>query len=242
MAGTIAPRGRAVIREPATPRAPPVRPTRPGPAGMADTGGVPAIDLNADLAEGDELTPSDLALLDVVTSASLACGFHAGNRRGDAGRRRRVRRRGAWPSARTSPTATAPDSVAATSTAPSDQLAADVVEQWETLVDEAGAVGATVAYVKAHGALYHRMASDPAVATSVVEALASRCPVLVAPPGSAVHGPAAASGVRVVPEGFCDRGLRRVRCRSSPATGTARWWRTRRPRGPRPAPWPSGTG
>ena len=39
-----------------------------------------AVDLNADLAEGERLTPLDLTILDVVTSASLACGFHAGNR------------------------------------------------------------------------------------------------------------------------------------------------------------------
>ena len=39
-----------------------------------------AVDLNADLAEGEKLTASDLAVLDTVTSASLACGFHAGNR------------------------------------------------------------------------------------------------------------------------------------------------------------------
>ena len=47
---------------------------------VADTGGVPVMDLNADLAEGDVLDGRDRAVLDVVTSASLACGFHAGSR------------------------------------------------------------------------------------------------------------------------------------------------------------------
>ena len=47
---------------------------------MFNTVVVAAVDLNADLAEGEELSSTDLAILDSVTSASLACGFHAGNR------------------------------------------------------------------------------------------------------------------------------------------------------------------
>lgn len=47
---------------------------------MIDTGPVPAIDLNVDVAEGETFGPWDLAVLDSVTSASLACGFHAGSR------------------------------------------------------------------------------------------------------------------------------------------------------------------
>jgi len=52
------------------------------------------MDLNADLAEGDVLGPGDMALLDVVTSASLACGFHAGAR--DAGVRATASRVADW--------------------------------------------------------------------------------------------------------------------------------------------------
>jgi UPF0271 protein len=172
---------------------------------MADTGGVPAIDLNADLAEGDELTPSDLALLDVVTSASLACGFHAGNRRVMRSAATACTARGVVIGAHVAYRDRAGFGRRALDTPP-DELAADVVEQWEALAEEAGAVGGTIAYVKAHGALYHRLASDPAVAAALVDALASRCPVLVVPPDSAAAAPARASGVRVVAEGFCDRG------------------------------------
>ncbi len=45
---------------------------------MLNTGTMLVVDLNADLAEGDVLTEGDLGVLDTVTSASLACGFHAG--------------------------------------------------------------------------------------------------------------------------------------------------------------------
>jgi UPF0271 protein len=86
------------------------------------------------------------------------------------------------------------------------QLAADVVEQWEALASEAGAVGATVAYVKPHGALYNRMAVDADVAAVVVNALSAHCGVLVGPPANAAAGRARSARVRLVAEGFCDRG------------------------------------
>jgi len=172
---------------------------------VADTGVVPVIDLNADLAEGDVLTGTDRVLLDLVTSASLACGFHAGNRTVMREAAAACAARGVVIGAHVSyrdrpgfgrrPVDVAPD-----------QLAADVVEQWSTLADEAGSVGATVSYVKPHGALYNAMAVDGALAAVVVEALAPHCAVLVAPPASAVLAPAGAAGVRVVTEGFVDRG------------------------------------
>ena len=54
----------------------------PGPAPLeAQAGVVSSIDLNADLAEGFGVWElgDDEAMLDIVTSANLACGFHAGN-------------------------------------------------------------------------------------------------------------------------------------------------------------------
>jgi UPF0271 protein len=172
---------------------------------MADTGVVPVIDLNADLAEGDALTLTDLALLDLVTSASLACGFHAGNdtvmREAAAACAARGVVIGAHVSYRDRPGfGRRPVDVAPA------QLAADVVEQWSALAREAEAVGATVSYVKPHGALYNAMAVDRALAEVVVAALAPLCTMVVAPPASAVAGPAAVAGVRVVTEGFVDRG------------------------------------
>lgn len=162
------------------------------------------MDLNADMAEGDRWTGRDRVLLDTVTSASIACGFHAGNR----------------PVMRAAAAACVERGVAIGAhfsyrdrigfgrrdrEVTTDRLAADVLEQWATLVDESASVGGTVAYAKPHGALYHRMATDPEVASAVVEALAPHCTMLVAPPGSAVDAPARNAGLRVVPEGFPDR-------------------------------------
>jgi len=197
MVGTIAPPGRRVIR---------TRESlgRAGLRSIIDTGVVPSVDLNADMAEGERWADRDRALLDAVTSASIACGFHAGNRsvmraaaaacveRGVAiGAHFSYRDRSGFGRRDREVTA--------------DRLTADVLEQWATLADESAAVGGTVAYAKPHGALYHRMATDPEVAAVVVEALAPHCTMLVAPPGSAVDAPARKAGLRVVPEGFPDR-------------------------------------
>ena len=163
------------------------------------------VDLNADLAEGDVFGPGDVALLDVVSSASLACGFHAGGpsvmraaaeacvERGVAiGAHVSYRDREGFGRRRVD--------VAA------DQLAADLEEQWEALVVAATAAGGRVTYVKPHGALYGAAATDTEVATIVVETLAPRCAVLVGPPGGRLAIVAEHAGVRLVPEGFCDRG------------------------------------
>jgi UPF0271 protein len=200
MAGTIAPQGHPVIRS-----------ASGGDSGdrdgtdLVDTGGVPVMDLNADLAEGDGLTAVDRALLDHVTSASLACGFHAGSR----------------PAMRSAAEACVAGGVAIGAhvsfrdregfgrrrlAVSPERLAADLVEQWEVLVEEVAAAGGTVSFVKPHGALYNVMAVDPDVAAAVVWALASRCRVLVGPPDGAHAVPASEAGVALVPEGFCDRG------------------------------------
>ncbi len=162
------------------------------------------MDLNADMAEGDRWTGRDRALLDVVTSASIACGFHAGNRSVMRAAAAACVERGVAIGAHVSYR----DRIGfgrRDREVTTDRLAGDVLEQWTTLLDESAAVGGTVAYAKPHGALYHRMATDPDVAAAVVESLAPHCTMLVAPPGSAVDAPARTAGLRVVPEGFPDR-------------------------------------
>ena len=166
---------------------------------------MPVIDLNADLAEHDVLTVEDLALLDHVTSASLACGFHAGGPSVMRAASEACVARGVAIGAHVSYRDRVGFGRRALDQTPG-RLAADVVEQWEALVAAAGAAGGDVTFVKPHGALYHRMAADPDVAAAVVGALAGRCGVLVAPPASAVAAPARTAGIRVVAEGFCDRG------------------------------------
>jgi UPF0271 protein len=70
----------------------------------------------------------------------------------------------------------------------------------------ARAEGASVAYVKAHGALYNLAERDSEAAGAVAEAARlSGVPFVVAPAGSAMTEAAAAAGVRLVAEGFVDR-------------------------------------
>jgi len=166
---------------------------------------VTAIDLNADLAEHDVMTAEDLALLDHVTSASLACGFHAGGPAVMRAAAAACVERGVAIGAHVSYRDRIGFGRRALDQTPG-RLADDVVEQWDALVAEATTVGGVVSYAKPHGALYHRMAADPEVAVAVVEALRGRCAVVVAPPVSALAAPARAAGIRVVAEGFCDRG------------------------------------
>jgi UPF0271 protein len=166
---------------------------------------MPVVDLNADLAEGDHLSERDRGVLASVTSASLACGFHAGGpgvmrstaevcvARGVA--------IGAHVSYRDRPGFGRRDLEIDPGT-----LARDIVAQWETLDEHVRAVGGTLSFVKPHGALYHRMGHDPAVAGAVVRAAAQvGAGALVAQAGTVVTGVAARVGLRVVSEGFPDR-------------------------------------
>jgi UPF0271 protein len=158
------------------------------------------IDLNADLGEG---VTDDAGLLEVVTSANVACGFHAGDEavmravcEGAAGRGVVV---GAQVSYRDREGfGRRPMDVAA------DVLAAWVAEQVEALRGAARAAGIEVAYVKPHGALYHRVVDDQEQAVAVLEG-SGDLPVLGLP-GSALLHLAGEQGRTVVPEGFPDRG------------------------------------
>ena len=89
---------------------------------------------------------------------------------------------------------------------PADQLVADILEQWAVLDAEVDAVGGAVDLREASRALYHRMGTDPVVAAAVVDAVSGwGGPTLVAQPGSVV-ATGRRAGVRVVVEGFPDRG------------------------------------
>lgn len=163
------------------------------------------IDLNADVGEG--VGPDDdAAILDVVTSASVACGFHAG----DPARMRRTvelaRQRGVVIGAHPSYADRAGFGRRPLDVAPA-QVAADVLYQLGALEALARAAGTAVRYVKPHGALYHRMADDAACARAVVEAVASIRDdlVLLVAPASVALQVATACGLRAVAEGFADR-------------------------------------
>lgn len=161
------------------------------------------MDLNADLGEGFGIwrLGDDAALLDVVTSANVACGFHAG----DPATMRRVC------------DAAAERGVAVGAQVGYRDLAGfgrrrieyDIDELRDDILYQIGALSAfgLVAYVKPHGALYNTAAVDEGQASAVVTAVStwdSDLPVLCQP-GSVLARRAVEAGLRVVAEGFADR-------------------------------------
>ncbi len=171
-----------------------------------------SVDLNADLGEG---VTDDPALLAVVTSANVACGFHAG----DAATMRAVCAEAAVRGVRVGAQVSYRDREGfgrrRTDVEP-DVLAAQVAEQVGLLEAAAGAAGIAVAYLKPHGALYHRVVDDPAQAEAVLRG-SGDLPVLGLP-GGALLSLAAAAGRRTVTEGFPDRGY----AAAEPGTGLRR--------------------
>lgn len=157
------------------------------------------IDLNADLGEG---VTDDEALLAVVTSANVACGFHAG----DALVMRMVCERAAAGGVVLGAQVSYLDRegfgrrhMDVTSVV----LTAWVAEQVGQLTEIAVAAGVQVSYVKPHGALYNRVADDEEQAAAVLEG-SGDLPVLGLP-GSALLRLAEAQRRVTVPEGFPDR-------------------------------------
>jgi 5-oxoprolinase (ATP-hydrolysing) subunit A len=166
------------------------------------------VDLNADLGEGfgQWRLGDDDGLLGVVTSANVACGFHAG----DPSIMRRVCAlavaRGVCIGAQVGYRDLAGFGRRGIDYDPAD-LAADVLYQIGALDGFARAAGDRVRYVKPHGALYNRIVQDEAQAGAVVEAVAAydRALPLLGLPGSAVLRLAAAAGLSTVEEAFADR-------------------------------------
>ncbi|MFG1810714.1 LamB/YcsF family protein [Streptomyces sp. NPDC049040] len=176
-------------------------------AGADGGGGGGAVDLNADLGEGFgrwHLT-DDEALLSVVTSANVACGFHAG----DPATMRRVCELAAAGGVRIGAQVSYRDLAGfgrRSMDVPPGELAAEVAYQIGALEVFARAAGAAVAYVKPHGALYNRAVHDAEQAAAIVEGvvLAGRLPVLGLP-GSRLLSAAAGAGLATVAEAFADR-------------------------------------
>ncbi len=166
------------------------------------------VDLNADLGEsyGAWRLGDDEALLAIVTSANVACGFHAGDpltiRRTCASAVARAVTIGAQVSYHDLAGFGRREM-----TVPPDELAAEVLYQIAALDGVARAEGGRVGYVKPHGALYNRAARDPEQARAVVAAVRAydaTLPVLTLP-GSATARAAAEAGLPVVTEAFADR-------------------------------------
>jgi UPF0271 protein len=166
------------------------------------------IDLNADLGEGFGVwrLGDDDGLLALVTSANVACGFHAG----DPTTMRRVCAaavdRGVVIGAQVGYRDLAGFGRRRIDIDPVD-LAAEVLYQIGALDACARAAGSGVRYVKPHGALYNTAADDRGQAEAVAAAVAAfdRALPLLALPGSAMEDAAHAAGVPFVPEAFADR-------------------------------------
>jgi len=161
------------------------------------------VDLNADLGEG---AGHDLELLDIVTSANISCGFHAGD---PASVLRSIRDAveknvsvGAHPSFldRGNFGRAQPELKPA-------EVFAQVTYQLGAFYQLASAAETAMKHVKPHGALYNMAARDSELADAIVQAILVVDPYLIlfAPPNSALTRAGEAAELRVVCEVFADR-------------------------------------
>jgi UPF0271 protein len=167
-----------------------------------------SIDLNSDLGEGFGRWSlgDDDALLGIVTSANVACGFHAG----DPSIMRRVCERAVANGVAIGAQVSYPD-LAGFGRRFMDidpgELADAVLYQIGALAALARAAGGDVAYVKPHGALYNAIVTHEAQARGVVAGVArfaQRMPVLGLPT-SVFLRIAGEAGLRPFAEAFADR-------------------------------------
>lgn len=164
------------------------------------------IDLNADLGEG---VGDDAAMVAIVSSANVACGFHAGT----PTVLRATCRAAADTGVRIGAQVSYPDRSGFgrrfVDVATAD-LVADVIYQIGALDAIARSVGTDVAYVKPHGALYNTIVTHEGQAQAVVDALVAdgRGLPLMGLPGSEVLRRARAAGLPTIAEAFADRGYR----------------------------------
>lgn len=166
-----------------------------------------SIDLNADLGEHEgDGARADAAMLDVVSSASIACGAHAGTRAVMEMTVKAAFERGV--------------SIGAHPSYPDREgfgrreidisnrdLIESVREQITQLHDACTAAGARLAYVKPHGALYNKAARDRELARELAACVKSINPALamLALSGSALENESRAAGLAVAREAFIDR-------------------------------------
>ena len=169
---------------------------------------MPTIDLNSDLGEsfGQWSMGDDAAMLDIVTSANVACGFHAGDPAGILGTLKAAAAKGVTIGAHVA----YPDLVGfgrRNMDLSSDELTADVIYQIGALQALATAAGTAVRYVKPHGALYNTIAHDNRQALAVIEAIrvVDARLVLVALAGSPLIELARREGLTCIAEAFADR-------------------------------------
>lgn len=167
-----------------------------------------AIDLNSDLGEGYGAWKmgDDAAMLGIVSSANVACGFHAGDPLGILATLREAAARGVAIGAHVS----YPDRVGfgrRPMDVASAELSADVIYQIGALQGLCAAAGTRVTYVKPHGALYNTIAGDARQAAAVIDAINAIDPalILMGLAGAPILAQARAAGLNTVAEAFADR-------------------------------------
>jgi 5-oxoprolinase (ATP-hydrolysing) subunit A len=162
-----------------------------------------AIDLNADLGEGD---PHDAELLAIVSSCNIACGGHAGD---DVSMRATIASAisnnvaiGAHPSY--------PDRDGfgrRSNFLEGDELRVSLLAQINKLASIANELSAALVHVKPHGALYNDAVNDRALADLVADCVATAAPgaAFVGLPDSEMQRAASRHSLSFVAEGFVDR-------------------------------------
>lgn len=165
------------------------------------------IDLNADLGETTAGNPvaDDQAMLALVSSANVACGFHAGDPHSIAATVAEAARRGVRVGAHVGYNDKAGFGRRRIDYDPAE-LADEVLYQIGALDALARAAGTRVCYVKPHGALYNAIVADEAQARAVVDGVRAfgDLPLLLLP-GSVAGSIAEGRGMTVVREAFADR-------------------------------------
>ncbi|WP_258087077.1 LamB/YcsF family protein [Xenorhabdus bovienii] len=169
---------------------------------------IKAIDLNSDLGEsfGQWKMGNDAEMLGIVSSANVACGFHAGDPVGILQTLKSAKENQVAIGAHVS----YPDLVGfgrRSMDIASHELTADVIYQIGALQGLALAAGTSVRYVKPHGALYNTIANDERQALAVIEGILVIDPnlALVGLAGSNILRLAQEKGLKTIAEAFADR-------------------------------------
>lgn len=165
------------------------------------------VDLNCDIGErpGADGLAADAALLEVITSANIACGGHAGDALTMMVRCEQAVDNGVAIGAQVS--FVDREGFGRRYLAlPAETLRDQLATQWQSLSDAAAAAGGKVDYLRPHGALYNAAMQDVDIATTVMSAVPTGTPVLCLA-GSALDEAARTSGSPVTHEIFADRAI-----------------------------------
>ncbi|HGW5509539.1 TPA: 5-oxoprolinase subunit PxpA [Citrobacter koseri] len=162
------------------------------------------IDLNADLGEG---CASDAALLQLVSSANIACGFHAGDAQTMLASVREALKNGVAIGAH--PSFPDRENFGRTAmTLPPETVYGQTLYQIGALAAIARAEGGVMRHVKPHGMLYNQAAKDPQLADAIARAVYACDPslILVGLAGSELIRAGEHYGLTTRQEVFADRG------------------------------------